>query len=460
MSWRGVVVGGVALGVLLVPGQAGAVEGCVAANPSTVNPNPCTYAATLPGEYWAGGDWTLTIQRGDTVLMRSSSAGDVPVDVAAPIQAGDVVTIHAETPGSFIGAGSTRSFVEAGAPGCVVAAGYDSGGEAGTAFPDDPLFSRQWSLRQLEVPAAWDGGAAGDGVTVAVIDTGIDLNHPDLSAKLVPGVDLVEGHPDQPADCPTGPQDEDSHGTAVAGVIAAESDNGIGIAGVAPLAKLMPIRVRDQVESLDFSHVGDGIRFAVDHGARVISLTGGVTVPIRPSPVLEEDIAEALAYAWSKGVVTVATAGNNRAPWCQYPASSENVVCAAATDRDGQPTAYSQFPLKASPGAAVRAPGGGRTEGCESEEDVWTTILPASGRDCGPSFRGYDTDSGTTYATAHTAGVAALLAGRGLTNAEIVECLKATSSNRGTYDPIMGYGIVNADRAVATCRASLLQPAL
>jgi subtilisin family serine protease len=127
------------------------------------------------------------------------------------------------------------------------------------------------------------------------------------------------------------------------------------------------------------------------------------------------------------------------------------VVCAAATDRAGNPAGYSQFPLRLDGGVALRAPGGGRTGGCGSEEDVWTTALPGSSRECGGATAGYGTDSGTTFAVAHTAGVAALLAGERLTNVQILECLRATSSNRGRYDPVMGYGMVDAAAAVSGC---------
>lgn len=322
---------------------------------------------------------------------------------------------------------------------------YGTGGSATDNKPDDPLFAAQWGLRQIRAPQAWRR-SRGAGAVVAVVDTGVDLAHPDLRDQLVPGVDLWESRPGGGPDCP-GPQDEQFHGTMVAGVVAAETGNGIGIAGVAPAAKIMPVRVRPAVDSTDFSRVGTGIRWAADHGADVISLTGGAVVPLRPAPLFPEDIAEAAAYAWERGVVLVATAGNNSLPWCQYPAATDHFVCAAANDAEGRPAGYSQLPLKLGSGVALRGPGGTRRAECDSAGDVWSTTLPGAARVDACGDRGYGTDSGTTYATAHIAGVAALLAARRLENDEIVDCLRRTATNRGRYDPLTGYGTVDAAAA-------------
>lgn len=311
---------------------------------------------------------------------------------------------------------------------------------------EDPLLPAQWGLRQIHAQDAWRVGR-GAGATVAVVDTGVDLRHPDLVGRVVLGIDLWELRPGGRPDC-SGPQDEQFHGTMVAGVIAAQVRNGIGIAGVAPRAKLMPVRVRDVVDSLDFRQVGRGIRWAADHGADVISLTGGVAVPVRPRPVIEEDIAEALDYAWARGLVVVATAGNSSLPWCQYPAAADHVVCAAANDHLGRPAGYSHLPLKLGSGLALRAPGGARTGRCDAAEDVWSTALPGAPAVDACGQPGYGTDSGTTYATAHIAGVAALLAGRGLRNDEILRCLGSTASNHGASDLVTGMGTVDAAAAM------------
>lgn len=435
---------------LVLAGTAVAAEevpnGCVASQPAVPM---CTFKAEGEGVYVASGSWRITIERGTSSVVYDSERHD---DVGAPgvLRAGDVVTAEALTPGSTVAVSRAVSLGDASRVTCTTDQGaYGTGGDPveRKQLPDDPLLDLQWGLRQIDASGAWRQHARGAQAVVAVVDTGVDAEHPDLQERLIPGIDLWETRPGGSPDCP-GPDDEQYHGTVVAGVIAAQADNGIGIAGVAPAARLMPVRVRDDVNSTDFSQVAAGIVWAADHGADVISLTGGVTVPVRPDPILAEQIAEAVAHAWARGAVTVATAGNNSVPWCQYPAAAEHVICAAATDAHGKPPQYSQFPVRDPGGIAVRAPGGARDGTCEN--DVVSTTPPGSPLNgCGGG--GYASDSGTTFATAHTAGVAALLAGAGLSNEQIVECLRLTSSGRGTWDPVMGYGIVDAAAGVREC---------
>jgi subtilisin family serine protease len=146
---------------------------------------------------------------------------------------------------------------------------YDSGGTPGSGPANDPLFARQWALDQVNAPEAWARGARGAGTTVAIVDTGVDLQHPDLSSKLVTGHDFVADN----NDCPAGPQDENGHGTHVAGIAAAVTNHGIGVAGVAPDAQIMPVRVLDADGSGSSEDVAAGITWAADHGAEVINLS-------------------------------------------------------------------------------------------------------------------------------------------------------------------------------------------
>jgi subtilisin family serine protease len=317
---------------------------------------------------------------------------------------------------------------------------------------NDPVFPDQWGLTQIKAPAAWARGDRGAGATIAVVDTGADLVHPDLAANLVAGADLT---PLADQGCP-GPQDENGHGTHVAGIAAAVTNNGIGVAGTAPAAKVMPVRVLNADGSGDDTTVIAGIKYAADHGAKVINLSLGGQPIVGEAPPLNKDIANAVQYAFSKGAVVVAAAGNESIPLCSYPAAAANTVCVGATDRRGAPSAYSNFPASPENAVGVRAPGGvGDPLICEDSEDIWSTLWPG-GDPCtaSGSLSGYDTFAGTSMASPYVSGVAALLAGKGLTNRQILECLRTTSSNKGSYDPVMGYGIVDADAATKTCSQS------
>jgi serine protease len=336
----------------------------------------------------------------------------------------------------------------------VPASGYDRGGAARPGFPNDPLFSHQWGLQQIHAPGAWARGARGKGVRIAIVDSGVDYGHPDLKGKLLAGKDLVrKANGLSGPGCP-GPQDENGHGTHVAGIAAAITGNRIGVAGTAPGAKILPVRVLDKGGAGEDTAIDAGIRWAADHGAKVINLSLGPGTPLVGNvPGSGAGDEAAVAHAFSKGAVVVAAAGNESVPLCDYPAASKHAVCVAATDRNGLPSFYSNFPADPAGTVAVRAPGGsGDLLFCESDGDIWSTMWPKSADDCGGKYRGYDTLAGTSMATPFVSGVAALLAGKGLSAPRILQCLKARSSNNGSYDPVYGYGIVNAQAAVAGCK--------
>jgi subtilisin family serine protease len=317
---------------------------------------------------------------------------------------------------------------------------YDTGGAPGTGAVNDPLFARQWALDQVNAPEAWARGVKGAGATIAVVDTGVDTGHPDLSSKLVAGHDFVGGD--------TCAQDENGHGTHVSGIAAAVTNNGIGVAGVAPDASIMPVRVLDAEGSGTSDVIVQGITWAADHGADVINLSLGELPVVGQLEPLNEDIEAAVDHAWERGAVVVAAAGNDSFPLCSYPSFADHAVCVAATDRRGLPSFYSNFPVNKTM-LGFRAPGGVGSVFCEDDEDIWSTVWPGSSFECSGAgtIAGYETLAGTSMASPQVAGVAALLAGQGLTNEQIVERLKATSSNHGVYDPVMGYGIVDANAA-------------
>ncbi len=324
----------------------------------------------------------------------------------------------------------------------------DAGSPAAGAPVNDPLYPRQWGLEQIKAPAAWARGAQGTGATIAVVDTGVDLAHPDISSKLVGGADFVPGG----GACP-GAQDEEGHGTHVAGIAAAATNNGTGVAGTAPGAAIMPVRTLDDSGSGEDAWIIAAIRHAADNGADVINLSLGGLPIVGTLEQFNTELEEAVAYAWSKGSVIVGAAGNESFPLCSYPAAARYALCVGATDSRGLPSFYSNFPNDPDETVGVRAPGGVGSIFCEDDEDVWSTIWPGSSSDCQDSgaLAGYDTLAGTSMAAPYASGVAALLSGQGLTNAQIMECLKTTSSNQGAYDPVYGYGIVDADAATAQC---------
>ena len=169
--------------------------------------------------------------------------------------------------------------------------------------PNDPLFPKQWGMRLVGAPTAWATGI-GQGATIAVVDTGVDLGHPDLAGRLVSGANFVS--PGQ------APQDDCGHGTHVAGIAAADTDNGIGVVGVAPGASIMPVRVLSNQGggscggSIDT--VAQGIRYAADHGAQVINLSLGND--LQGLTGTAQTLVDAVEYAWSKGSICVLAAGN------------------------------------------------------------------------------------------------------------------------------------------------------
>lgn len=305
-------------------------------------------------------------------------------------------------------------------------------------WPNDPLFARQWNLDQINAPEAWAAGATGKGAVIAIIDSGVDVRHPDLGGRMV----LPDG-----VQC-SWVLDELGHGTHVAGVAAASTDNGRGIAGVAPGARIMPFGAS--------GNPADRIRLAADSGADVINMSW-TSIEASPVDPLHPDLVEALDYAWERGVVLVAAAGNDRFPNCEHPASHPKVLCVASTDSSGRPSHLSNLPNKLE-GVTLRAPGGVGVGGCDATDDIWSTLPPSSTYGSCGAFPGYEPLGGTSMAAPHVAGVAAMLRGLGFSRDRVVECIVSTAVNpvtgaRGMQDPVYGYGILDAARAVEECGA-------
>lgn len=291
----------------------------------------------------------------------------------------------------------------------------------------DTYRGSQWDLTKIQTPTAWQA-STGAGVTVAVIDSGVDAAHPDLAGQVLPGVDLVAGT--------TGAgTDPNGHGTHVAGTIAAATGNGVGIAGVAPDARILPVRVLGADGSGTMSAVANGITWAADHGAQVINMSLG-------SPSQVTAVTNAIAYARSKGVVVVASAGNSRSSGSptNYPAADPGVIAVASTDSADR---YSSF---SNQGAYVdvAAPG----------SSILSTLPESMG--------GYAYYSGTSMASPHVAAVAALLKAytSGLSPDQIQQAMEKSAVDLGTAgkDVDYGYGRIDAVAALAAVTPATSSP--
>lgn len=288
------------------------------------------------------------------------------------------------------------------------------------AVAADPLRSQQWGLSMVEADAAY-AAATGEGVVVAVIDTGIESSHADLQGQIADAISLVAG----------GPGDGDGHGTHVSGIVSARTGNGIGVASVAPGARVLSIRVLDDSGAGTSSDVAAAIDLAIARGAAVINLSLGPEIPGEPVP----EIAAALDRAVNAGAVVAAAAGNSGLPFCENPVAEGRVLCVGAVDRNRNRSFFSNF----GDGLALMAPGG--------------SGLPFAGEGIVSTWRGggYSEVHGTSQATPHVAGVAALLAQRGVRGQAAVSRIVATASDAGPAgpDPEYGAGIVNARAALA-----------
>ena len=329
------------------------------------------------------------------------------------------------------------------------------------AAPSDPLYGPfQWGPKQINAEQAWST-STGAGQTIAIVDSGIDLDHPDLAGKIAGGATFTGCAANGPCgngdwqSGGAGGQPPSPHGTHVAGIAAATTGNGIGIAGVAPDARLLAVKVLTE-DGGTFEEIAAGIRWATDNGADVINMSLGALPGVQALAItgLVADTRAAVAYAVSRGVVVIAAAGNDFASICGEPAFDPNVLCVVATDRNELRASYSNFGVSQAPDNVVAAPGGAGLVACE--DDIVSTVPAAAGGVCTTELGtpGYDAYAGTSMATPHVAGVAALLTAQGRSRADVIRILKQTARTpilglRGVYTPVYGHGIVDAQAAVA-----------
>jgi serine protease len=306
----------------------------------------------------------------------------------------------------------------------------------GVFLPDDPYYRYQWHLDQIGMPEAWSR-ARGAGVVVAVIDTGVAYRNgdrfmqaPDLArTRFVDGWDFVDN--DAFAD------DEHGHGTHVAGTIAQSTHNTLGVAGVAPEAAIMPVRVLDRNGSGGWGGIAAAIRWAADNGANVINMSLGGGMRSRT-------VERAIEHAHEKGVVVVAAAGNASRSTVEYPARHDHVIAVGAVRFDRHLSFYSSYGR----GLDIVAPGGDMRvdqNGDGMPDGVLQNTLVA--RD--PRRFDYVAYQGTSMAAPHVAGVAALVIGSGVTDPDAVErVLTQTSVDLGDRQRF-GAGLVQASGALA-----------
>ena len=316
---------------------------------------------------------------------------------------------------------------------------------------DDPLVARQWGPARIHALEAWrQTHATGFRMRVAVIDSGIDPSHPDLSCAgkvlAVPGADLI-GDGD-------GAYDANGHGTHVAGIIGACTRNGIGTVGVAPDATILPFRVLNEANEGYIEAIRVAIVRATDAGAHVINLSLSSGTVLDSIPGQMSSLDDAVRYAISHGVVVVAAAGNNAAPLCEYPAVVEGVICVGAIDGKDRRASYSNYPLKPATGetTTVVAPGGGSGGLCGNPTADVLSLWPPSLDTCDDGMAGYASISGTSMAAPHVSGIAALVYDRigGARSAEaagrVIDAILESAEDMGApgHDPLFGYGLVDA----------------
>jgi len=273
-----------------------------------------------------------------------------------------------------------------------------------------------WGVDRVDADMVWSS-YTGTGVTIAICDTGIDYNHPDLAANCLPGASFVDYTPDW--------MDDDGHGTHCAG-IAAAVNNDIGVVGVAPDANLLPVKVLNQDGGAFLSWIADGIIWAANKSADVISLSIGYGSHV-------ESWQDACDYAYAKGCVVVAAAGNAGHPRktdrdnVDYPARYDSVIAVAATTSSDTRASFSST----GPDVELAAPG----------SYIYSTIWDDS----------YAYMSGTSMSCPHVAGVAALVIESGINgNVNVRQRMIDTAEDLGTSgrDWLFGYGIVDAEAAV------------
>jgi serine protease len=310
--------------------------------------------------------------------------------------------------------------------------------------PNDPMYEDQWNMEAINVEDAWAASKArGRGVVVAVIDTGVGWKDhgdykqlKDLSGtKFVSGKTFCSGLPDG--------LDDHGHGSHVAGTIAQTTNNGYGVVGIAPEATIMPLKVLSAEGYGDTAGIASAIRYAADNGAHVINMSLG-------GPYPSDIMQDAMTYAQEKGVVLVCAAGNDNSSRSGFPAGYDECLSVGALNREGTKAFYSNY----GDDVDLSAPGGDKRSG---EANGIVQQVPANPK--GTAEGKFASYMGTSMASPHVAGVAALVVGQGFTNPlDVKTILIASTRHPDNWDSRMGAGALDAAQAVKKAGGSSGKP--
>lgn len=401
------------LGALTTATTLGVLAGCATANgplPLTGSPVSATAARTpvtakvIPGEFIVkfrtqsrsglsrlGLTQKQAIGRTGAMLVTTTSRADTQT-ILKQLQA-DPNVVYAE-------------------PNCVETTLEDG--------PNDPDYAKQYAPQITQAPKGWAINAGNPDVLVAVVDTGIDYKHPDLAAKLAKGWNIIANN-DQVTD-------GHGHGTHCSGILGALTDNGVGMAGIAPKNRIFGVKVLSDEGSGTTADVCNGIMKAADMGAKVISMSLGGSGG-------QQAKQDAVNYALAKDVVVVAAMGNDGRETKTFPGACDGVIGVGSTDQADKRSSFSNFGSWIS----VTAPG----------SKIWST-LPTGGSQMGT---GYGFASGTSMATPAVSGVAALVRSQfpNLNQAQVKARIEATADDLGPqgFDKEYGHGRINVYKALS-----------
>ncbi|GAA5416820.1 thermophilic serine proteinase [Paraliobacillus ryukyuensis] len=335
----------------------------------------------------------MDLEELDAEVIENESTGDDPVDA-------DVTVLKVSDVESAVEKLNNNPNVDYAEPNFVFEA---------TFTPNDTYFSGyQYGPQNTNTPAAWDITQGSSSQEIAIIDSGVDYTHPDLDSKVIKGYDFVDNDND--------PMDLNGHGTHVAGTAAAETNNGTGVAGMAPKTKILAVRALDAGGGGSLNDIADAIRYAADADAEVINLSLGCNCDT-------QTLEDAVNYAWNKGSVVVAAAGNDGVSTTFEPASYDNVIAVGAVNSSNQKASFSNY-------------------------GTWVDVTAPGNQIASTYPGGYVYLSGTSMASPHVAGLAGLLAAQGRTKYDIRNAIEQTA------DPISGtgyyfeHGMINSLKAV------------